>query len=218
MTSPNQEPQPASSIPNFESEELQQISRTRRTRNPSQDPPRLSLPWGLRLTAAITLASATGLGLGISQGSRTTALRFRAENAHRQPTTATGWYLYHKSKNYNVMFGGITQGLKTAGRFGAFVGGFYTVEEAVDRLRGTKDFMSTVVAGLGIAGAFSVWNRFPVHTAAKTAKTGLILGLAYGFAQDAMAMLRGHRVSYAAFIADRMKRIAGRRGEGRRLE
>lgn len=96
--------------------------------------------------------------MGMAHGSKTTALRFRAENAHRQPTTATGWYLYHKSKNYNVMYGGITQGLKTAGRFGAFVGGFFTVEEAVDRLRGTKDFVSTVVAGLGIAGAFSVWS------------------------------------------------------------
>ncbi len=49
-------------------------------------------------------------------------------------------------------------------------------------------------------------DRFPVHTATKTAKTGLILGLAYGFAQDAMALLRGHRVSYAAFIADRMRK------------
>lgn len=34
------------------------------------------------------------------------------------------------------------------------------VEEAVDRVRGGKrDFASTVVAGLSVAGGFSAWSR-----------------------------------------------------------
>ena len=39
-------------------------------------------------------------------------------------------------------------------------GGFFVVEEAVDRLRGRNDFLSTLVAGLGVAGGFSLWSKY----------------------------------------------------------
>src|SRR5436305_668468 len=59
------------------------------------------------------------------------------------------------------MLGGIKEGLKMGGRCGITTGIFCTMEEAVDRVRGTADFMSSVLAGLGIAGGFSLWS---MHT------------------------------------------------------
>ncbi|KAI9704984.1 MAG: hypothetical protein M1836_006764 [Candelina mexicana] len=137
------------------------------TNNPAAPPPlfspasdnRLSLGFPTRLVTALGVSSLTGLFLGVSHGSQTAALRFRAENAHRLPTSSTGWYLYHKSKNYHVLYGGVGEGLKMGFKVGAWVGMFFTVEEAVDRLRGgRKDVASTVVGGLGVAGAWSIWS------------------------------------------------------------
>lgn len=58
-----------------------------------------------------------------------------------------------------MMLGGVKEGFKMGGKVSIWVGGFFTVEEAVDRLRGgRRDFFSTVVAGLGMAGGFSLWS------------------------------------------------------------
>lgn len=123
--------------------------------------PRLSLPFRIRLPVASSVSFLTGMALGLSHGSRSAGLRFRAEHAHRLPQTPTGWYLYHKSKNYHVMLGGVKEGFKMGGKVGIWVGGFFVVEEALDHLRGgRRDFFSTVVAGLGIAGGFSLWSMW----------------------------------------------------------
>lgn len=59
------------------------------------------------------------------------------------------------------MFGGVKEGFKMGGKIGFWVGTFFTVEEAIDRVRGgRRDFLSTVVAGLGVAGGFSAWRKF----------------------------------------------------------
>ena len=135
-----------------------------------QPPPaysnRLSIPFSIRFSAATAAAFLTGAALGISQGGKTAGMRFRAENSHRFPTTSTGWYLYHKSKNYHVMLGGIKEGLKMGSKIGFWAGGFFVIEEAVDRWRGTKDFLSTVVAGMTIAAGFSAqpWSECPGTT------------------------------------------------------
>ena len=124
--------------------------------------PRLSLPFHIRLPIASSVSFLTGMALGLSHGSQSAGLRFRAENAHRLPQTPTGWYLYHKSKNYHMMLGGVKEGFKMGGKVSLWAGGFFTVEEAVDRLRGgRRDFFSTVVAGLGVAGGFSLWSTTP---------------------------------------------------------
>lgn len=73
--------------------------------------------------------------LGLAKGSQDSGLRFQAENAHRLPTTQTGWFLYHKSKNYNMMLGGIVEGMKQAGKFGLWAGCFFVLEEGIDRGR-----------------------------------------------------------------------------------
>lgn len=68
--------------------------------------------------------------------------------------------MYHKSKNYHVAFGGVKEGIKMGGKVALWVGGFFMVEEAVDDLRGgRRDFLSTLVAGLSVAGGFSAWSK-----------------------------------------------------------
>jgi len=179
---------------------------------------RLSLPLAIRLPFSITLASFAGFALGTYKGSEEHGLRFRAENAHRFPTTQTGWFLYHKSKNYHMALGGIKEGFRMAWRQGFWVGVFMGTEECIDRGRagvarairgvedgeraitGNRDFLSSVLAGLSTAGLFSVWNRFPVPTAARVAKMGIKAGLGYGLLQDAVSIWRGRRLGYVEFV------------------
>lgn len=186
---------------------------------------RIGIIFPLRMPLLFLGAGLTGFGLGLAHGSNEAGYRFRAENAHRLPQTQTGWYLYHKSKNYHVMLGGIKEGFKMAGRTGAWTGLFVAVEEGVDRGRaavvrqwrhvrgteeeervvaGNRDFVSTMFAGLGTAGAFSAWNRFPLPTAVRLAKMGVKWGLVFGVLQDVMSLVRGRRLGYVEFVRRRM--------------
>lgn len=120
---------------------------------------RIGLPYGLRLPAASGIAFVVGMGLGVAHGSEVTALRFRAENAHRLPTTPTGWYLYHKSKNYQAAFGGLKEGVRMSAKVSFWTASFFGIEEMFDRYRRTKDFFNTVIASCSVAGAFSVLSE-----------------------------------------------------------
>jgi len=119
---------------------------------------RLGMPFLQRIKLATTAAFLMGVILGFPYGGQTSALRFRAENSHRFPTSEKGWYLYHKSKNYYVMRGSIKEGAKMATRLGLCVAAFFAIEEAIDEQRYNRDFMSTTFAGLTVAGAFSLWS------------------------------------------------------------
>ncbi|KAI9802463.1 MAG: hypothetical protein M1825_002848 [Sarcosagium campestre] len=169
-------------------------------------PHRLSIPLSLRLPLATAFCCVGGILVGSTKASRDAGLRFRAENAHRLPTTQTGWYLYHKSKNYHRALAGVKGGVGLGLRICLPVAGFFVVEEAVDHLRGggdRKDFGSSVVAALAAAGGWSLWNRFTVPEAARTAKMSLVVGLAYGLAQDAIGSLRGRRLHYVDTLTGR---------------
>jgi len=120
---------------------------------------RLRMNWKLRIALASIGGIGTGFFLGTINGTNMAGLRFRAENAHRLPTSQKGWYLYHKSKNYNAMLGGITEGVKLGTKMAIASGGFIFLEYAVDEMRGTKDAGSTIVAGLASAGIFSAWSE-----------------------------------------------------------
>ena len=62
-----------------------------------------------------------------------------------------------------MMLGGVKEGLKLGSKVAFWAGGFFVVEEAIDRVRGGKrDFVSTVVAGLSVAGGFSAWSKLQV--------------------------------------------------------
>ena len=134
------------------------ILRERRKRLIAES--RLSLPTPIRLALATASSFILGLGLGLSHGSQTAGLRFRAENAHRLPKTSTGWYLYHKSKNYHMALGGVKEGLKMGFKISAWVAAFFFIEDCWDDVRGKKDFVNTTLASLSVAGGFSLWSPF----------------------------------------------------------
>ena len=127
---------------------------------------RLSYPFPLRISWAITASTVAGAALGISHGGQAAGLRFRAENAHKLPNTSTGWYLYSKSKNYNIAWGGVKEGLKLGPKVGFWTGSYFALEDVIDRARGRADFLSSVVAGLSISGCFSLWSKCPSITGA----------------------------------------------------
>ncbi|KAI1743219.1 hypothetical protein F4680DRAFT_370631 [Xylaria scruposa] len=161
---------------------------------------RLSIPPLMRIPAAATTAFGIGMTLGLAHGSKMAGLRFRAEHAHRLPTTTTGWYLYHKSKNYHVAFGGLKEGFKVGARLGVLSTAMFCAENLFDVYRGGQDFVSTVMASLAVAGGFSLWNRFSAAETARTAKKGLIFGLVFGGIQDAISLARGRPVGYISFL------------------
>lgn len=121
---------------------------------------RLSLPPFVRLPLATLTAFGIGMALGLTHGSKMAGLRFRAEHAHRLPTSTTGWYMYHKSKNYHLAFGGLKEGFKVGGKLAVLSTAMFCVENLFDVYRGTKDMFNTVMASLAIANGFSLWSAF----------------------------------------------------------
>lgn len=121
---------------------------------------RLSLPPFVRIPAAATAAFGVGFGLGMAHGSKMAGLRYRAEHAHRLPTTTSGWYLYHKSKNYHLAFGGLKEGVKLGARLGVLSTAMFCTEHLFDVYRGSRDVINTVMASLAVAGGFSLLSRF----------------------------------------------------------
>ena len=180
---------------------------------------RLGMPFDRRLLLATFTSFTCGSTLGYLNTARLASLRFRAENAHRLPVSNPGWYLYHKSKNYYKLKHGITAGFRSGFYLAGWASLFFLVEESMDVFRGTwragrsltemegvseldlrsvekgvqgsRDFMSSMVAGMVTGGLWSAWNKFNVVTAARTIRLGLFAGLGYGVAQDALAWTRG---------------------------
>lgn len=123
-------------------------------------PPRLGIPIDRRLNYTALGGLSAGMTIGLAQGSRMSSYRFRAENAHRFPTSAKGWYQYHRNKNYAVMLGGIKEGTKLGLRLGSATMAFCLFEETVDYMRHyQRDFLSTVTAGLSLSGIYSLLCR-----------------------------------------------------------
>lgn len=148
-----------------DTEDLEQAERSPRTQVPirlQNNDSRLSIPFGVRLPATATLSFLIGAGLGVSHGSQVAAYRFRAENAHRLPTSPTGWYLYHKSKNYRMAYAGIGEAFKMGAKLSIWTSTFFAIEGLLDSQLMRKDFTNTVVASLTTAGLFSAWSMlFP---------------------------------------------------------
>ncbi|KIH93255.1 hypothetical protein SPBR_03155 [Sporothrix brasiliensis 5110] len=166
---------------------------------------RLSLPDVVRIPLATMASFTVGMGLGIAHGSTMAGMRFRAEHAHKLPTSTTGWYLYHKSKNYHVAYGGIREGLRMGAKVSVWTTAMFGIETLFDHYRDTKDVANTVLACVTVAGGFSLWNRFPLATAARTTKTAILVGFVYGSLQDLAGLARGRRISYVDYVQRKLK-------------
>jgi hypothetical protein len=180
--------------------------------------PRLGMPFDRRLLLTTAMSGLCGFTLGSTSAGRLASLRFRAENAHRLPISQPGWYLYHKSKNYYKWRHGVTEGLRKGGLVAAWSSLFFIVEESLDVFRGTwragrtvsemegvdeldlaridrgvgscRDFWSSACAGMVTGGVWSAWHQFPVSTASRTIRMGLVVGVGYGLFQDGMNYAR----------------------------
>lgn len=135
---------------------------------PPSDPleahPRLSVMTPTRLLLGTISSCLVGFTLGSMQGGQMAQLRFRAEHAHKMPDTTTGWYFYHKSKNYHAMQGGLREGFRMSAKTGFWSFMALGLETTVDRYRGSSDMFSTIVATLTVAGAFSLWRKLSLTT------------------------------------------------------
>ncbi|KAK6086202.1 hypothetical protein SCUP515_00562 [Seiridium cupressi] len=169
---------------------------------------RLSLPSMVRIPGAALAAFGMGLALGLAHGSQMAGLRFRAEHAHKLPTTTTGWFLYHKSKNYHLMFGGLKEGFRNGLRLSLITSAMFCTENLFDVYRGSKDMFNTIAASLAVASGFSLINRFSAAEGARTARKGLIVGIVYGGVQDLLSLARGRPVGYIEFIRRQIGRSA----------
>jgi hypothetical protein len=180
--------------------------------------PRLGMPFDRRLLLTTAMSGLCGFTLGSLSAGRLASLRFRAENAHRLPISQPGWYLYQKSKNYYKWRSGITEGLRKGGLVAAWSSLFFIVEESLDVFRGTwragrtvsemegvdeldihridrgvgscRDFWSSACAGMVTGGVWSAWHQFPISTASRTIRMGLVVGVGYGLFQDGMNYAR----------------------------
>ncbi|TQV94053.1 hypothetical protein V2A60_002879 [Cordyceps javanica] len=170
----------------------------------SSDAMRLSMLAPTRLLLGSLASTMIGFMLGGFQGGQMAQLRFRAEHAHKMPDTTTGWYFYHKSKNYHAMQGGIREGFRMGAKTGFWSFAALSLETTVDRLRGSSDMLSTIVATVSVAGMFSLTHRFSLSAAARTARYGLLFGIVYGGVQDVSALARGRPVGYVEAIRRRL--------------
>ncbi|KAJ9645619.1 hypothetical protein H2204_001200 [Knufia peltigerae] len=182
---------------------------------------RLGIPLLFRAPTVVLTSFGFGFILGSTHGANKGAYRYRAENAHRLPTTQTGWFLYQKSKNYHAIVGGVKEGAKLGFVCMGWATLFMATEEMVDLSRtrflsrggedkktGQRDAGSTVVAGMTVAGIYS-WKRGLDHFATvHTAKTAMKFSLLYGLAQDVASTIRGNPPTYVAWIK---KQIFGTR-------
>ena len=120
--------------------------------------PRLSIPDFVRIPIGAVASFSVGMALGLAHGSKMAGLRFRAEHAHKLPQTTTGWFLYHKSKNYHVAYGGIREGLRMGAKVSLWTTAMFVVENMFDHYRGSIDAANTVLACVATAGGLSLWS------------------------------------------------------------
>ncbi len=170
---------------------------------------RLSIPFPARFPLAVASGLFSGFILGAAKGGSQAAYRYRAENAHRLPRTQTGWYLYHKSKNYHSIIGGVKEGLRLGGRLSGWAALFVGSEEVIDRLRGAgddrqRDAAGTVCAGMATAGLYSWKTGYDLFTSARMAKIALKVSLVYGLSQDLLSTIRGRRPAYVDWLTRRV--------------
>lgn len=125
----------------------------------SSDAMRLSMLAPTRLLLGSLASTMIGFMLGGFQGGQMAQLRFRAEHAHKMPDTTTGWYFYHKTKNYHAMQGGIREGFRMGAKTGFWSFAALSLETTVDRMRGCSDMLSTIVATVSVAGMFSLTRK-----------------------------------------------------------
>jgi hypothetical protein len=181
---------------------------------------RLSMPPSIRWPILFGTSFTCGFGMGATVGGRQAADRYRAMNAHRQPSTQAGWYLYQRSKSYNTTVGAVKEGFRFGGVLSIWATIFMLAEEGLDQARGRllanrsedvalgqRDALNTAVAALMTTGVYTHWHRLDVFATTELAKKSLKYGLIFGLTQDALGVLKGEPPAYLKSIRRRLNKI-----------
>lgn len=155
---------------------------------------RLNLAPVMRVTLAGSIGGLYGLATGFYNGFTRSALQYLAENAHRMPGTKGGWYFYHKRKNYVVLKGGMVQGFKQMVRFGAIASAYFGIEAYIDRIRGTIDFGSSMLAAGSVGLGYGLTAGLSRKQTIRSARSFMIFGGIVGFMQDVIRYKKGNDV------------------------
>lgn len=155
---------------------------------------RLNLAPLARVTLAGTIGGGYGLATGFYNGFTRSALQYLAENAHRMPSTKGGWYFYHKRKNYVVLKEGMVQGFKQMVRFGAISSAYFGIEAYIDRLRGTIDFGSSMLAAATVGLGYGLTAGLSRKQTIRSARSFMIFGGIVGLMQDFIRYKKGNDV------------------------
>ncbi|KAA8916351.1 hypothetical protein TRICI_001494 [Trichomonascus ciferrii] len=157
---------------------------------------RLNLAPVVRVTLAGSIGGLYGLATGFYNGFTRSALQYLAENAHRMPSTKGGWYFYHKRKNYVVLKVGMVQGFKQMVRFGAIASTYFGIEAYIDRIRGTIDFGSSMLAAGTVGLGYGLTAGLSRKQTIRSARSFMIFGGIVGFLQDVIRYKKGNDVWY----------------------
>ncbi|TPX37433.1 hypothetical protein SmJEL517_g00685 [Synchytrium microbalum] len=154
-------------------------------------------PNELWLSQITTAGFITGFVSGFYLSGRQRGLQFLAENAHRQPKTTKGWYMYHKYKNYEAIYSGTLGGARNGLKFGLIAAAFTVSEQVLEKyVTGGESWMCTTASGVLTGAGFSFSHGF-THSYLRSAV--LIsggCGLFIGVLQDVYAMITGYSVKY----------------------
>lgn len=99
------------------------------------------------------------------------------------------------------MYGGITNGVRYAGRTMIWTLLYVGTEATLDRSRGTIDALNSTMSAIATAGVFSYKNKFSRQLAARTVRMSGLVGLSIGLIQDGLIHAKGGRVWYLEKLA-----------------
>ncbi|KAI3404842.2 hypothetical protein KGF56_002359 [Candida oxycetoniae] len=158
-----------------------------------------------RIEALTSTGALVGVMIGFYEGVKKSAARYLVENAHRLPTTKGGWYFYHKRKNYEMIVGGMSSGIKTGVTFGGFLAALSLLEYSLDFARGQIDFINTTVSCFIGTGLYTRYKQLNIIPARKMVIRGTIAGLLLGLVEDAMINARSGKVWYIEELKKRFR-------------
>lgn len=151
------------------------------------------------VNSSLTLQYAflTGFLLGGYSAAQRASLQFLAETQHEVPQTKAQALQYHRDKNYRMMAGFGTGGVKRGGQLAADAGGYLAVKKGLEVARkeinsGPSEHFDDMIAGSIVGSSFFLLSdkrQKLFHF-----KKGLLLGSAFGTSLSLIKYIN-HRLS-----------------------
>ncbi|OLY82221.1 hypothetical protein AYI68_g3660 [Smittium mucronatum] len=140
-----------------------------------------------RITLLTITGALSGAVVGGYIGGRSASWQYLAERSHNLPTTVSGWYYYHKWKNYRVVLGAIKKASYYGIRIGFVSGAYELVEAAVDKYVVERtSALGSVAAGFTVSLLCASAARLPRSSFYRLVKMGTLGGFCIGVSQDAI--------------------------------